>query len=301
MKRALNTLLWVLSISILFVACQEKESFNQEDEYIDVQLVIKKSEVMITDEPLTTKASEGSPVYAVDIQENNPNNVLGTEQYASGVFDSMDGVSVRLKKNNTYWISVRLFYDFFSQGYRFSGRDKAINQFVYDKNAKVTTMEQYYDDFGEYVPVFKVTCDVYCGGQEFSPSNGSCIFELERATSAISIEAEGLDDGYLEVCFENISLKLTPNNTEVSTLFYDSSLGGQNSYTSIPITATYYYPDGNSIVIYHVSHNFYSCSRKRIKFILKNEDNPDVVIPFSFQIIDRSMTDEDVQSFSASI
>lgn len=92
--KLLSMVLIAIFISTSFTACSNDEEPvvpPVEDEYIDVPLKLSiDASIDITDEPIS-RAGNQNPVYAIEVQEINPNTSL-TSSYAYGIFKSLDNI-----------------------------------------------------------------------------------------------------------------------------------------------------------------------------------------------------------------
>lgn len=102
--KLLSMALIAISISTSFTACNNDEEPVVppiEEEYIDVPLKLSiDASIDITDEPIS-RAGNQNPVYAIEVQEINPNTSL-ISGYAYGFFRNLNNITVKLKKNREY-------------------------------------------------------------------------------------------------------------------------------------------------------------------------------------------------------
>ena len=321
MKNATRLMILLLSVCFYLVSCHKQIDLiiPEEDEYITIPIILMQSDISVSDEPLTTKASSGEMFYAISVSQWNENAGGYYENYAFGFFDSMNGVSIKMNKKLKYSIKAAVFYDYFSNGYSFISTDndtyvfysKTNNDFVYYK----TGLSFYGLSTWSAEPRFGTTTqlipsNVYYNSLEgFDPSkSNSCSIELKRVSTGIAVDAEGLSEGRIQIQVASndnrlhyLNYELTPEKPSVSEIFCLSRLMSQES-GSMYIEVNYYYPSGEKELLYNEVVSFTRNMRKRLHIVLENSvSSQETNAAFSISMKNDAMGDEEIKTISGII
>ena len=297
--KLLSMVLIAIFISTSFTACSNDEEPvvpPVEDEYIDVPLKLSiDASIDITDEPIS-RAGNQNPVYAIEVQEINPNTSL-TSSYAYGIFKSLDNITIKLKKNREYRIKAALYYDFFSK-WEFCATDTKgyiyhntyTDEFIYPQNGYFYGVGGWHIPNTEYSTTNLIEGDGYYGTiDKFSPSlNNICSLELKRVASAIDIRVEGLTEGKIQCilnCQHNnseLEYQLTSNNTTLSQIFIYQDLLIEKE-AKIRLYVNYIPTVGEPIALISNAYLFTRNKRKKILIKLNNSgESENVNTGFNF-------------------
>ncbi len=259
-----------------------------EDEYVEIPLKLSvDASIDITDEPMT-RADYQNPVYAIDVQEINPNTSQFAD-YAFGFFRSLDNITVKLRKDREYRISAALYYDFFSklefrdhlEGTSTSTCYKTYTDgFIYcPQNGYFFGIDHWYlpDEVDYHTFRFIEGDGYYAVMEKFSPTSGDvCSLELERVASAIEISVEGLSEGkvqcrlYCRHTATELEYQLTPDKSTLSQMFVYYDLLSEEE-AKICIYFDYIPTVGESIRLVDDNVSLFARNRrKRIHIKLEN-------------------------------
>lgn len=291
-------------LSTNFTACSNDEEPKVtpiEDEYMFMPFrIFINPSIDITDEPDTRQDEQNpNPVYAIDVQEKNPNTSRYTD-YAYGFFKNIDNVIIKLNKNREYRIEAALYYDFFpkwefranetSRGY--IHYNSYTDGFIYLQNGYFYGIDQwYFPNNDDYHTTDLIEGDGYYGTIEtFSPlSNNACSLELKRVASALSISVEGLSEGKIQCILNSphdnteLEYQLAPDETTLSQTFVCGDLlKEEQAYLRLYVN---YIPSvGDPIELIIENPLYFSRNkRKRILIRLNNgEELGNVNTEFSF-------------------
>lgn len=270
---------------------EEQTEPQTEDEWVEVALNISKQEVSVYDEPMSRAAS--SEVYHIVVR-----NETDDEVYAYGIFDDLTDLTIKVNKNKTYRF-IHFMFDSYFDLYDFgSNYTTAGNKFIYTACPS---------DF--QVPHLKGTDDsnmcelltkeTYSNMSEFKPSTETAYsVELKRVSSAIKIEAEGLDEGKIECVMgpveecswvgatldDKITLELTSETTSAESIVtlvdFITTWGDKEDYycsREILVVMNYIDEEGNSTQFYSEKCTFTINKRKCFK-IKSNETEVGITI-----------------------
>lgn len=235
----LTMALMAIFVSVNITSCSSDEESEElmpvedDEEYVEIPLKLSiNASIDITDEPIT-KSDYDNPVYAIEVREINP-NTSESDYYAYGIFEDLDNISVRLKKNREYKIEAVLLYDFFSK-WEFRANDSHeyvyhktyTDAFIYLKDGFFYGVTDWFISNTDYYSTDLLEGDGFYGKiDNFSPlSNVVCSLELKRIASAIEVDIEGLTGGEIQCRINsphtNIELEyqLTPSKPILSTMF----------------------------------------------------------------------------------
>ena len=278
--KLLSMALIAISIITSFTACNNDEEPVVppiEEEYIDVPLKLSiDASIDITDEPIS-RAGNQNPVYAIEVQEINPNTSLISD-YAYGFFRNLENITVKLKKNREYRISTALYYDFFSKWeFRAKGATSSIKYhktytdelIYYPSNGLFYGITNWYIPNTLYDTTDLIEGDGYYGViDKFSPkSNNICSLELKRVASAIEIRVEGLTEGKIECVLQSeLKYQLTSKEPILSQMFVYNDLLSEEE-AKFRLYVNYVPTVGEPIGL--ISEMYWFARNKRKKILIK--------------------------------
>lgn len=289
--KLLSMALIAISISTSFTACNNDEEPVVppiEEEYIDVPLKLSiDASIDITDEPISRAGSQ-NPVYAIEVQEINPNTSL-ISGYAYGFFRNLNNITVKLKKNREYRISAALYYDFFSKWeFRTQGTTGSMGYIhhktytdeliYYPMNGNFYGITNWYiPNTEDYHTTNFIEGDGYYAIiDKFSPTlDNVCSMELKRVASAIEIGVEGLSEGKIQCilnCRHNnseLKYQLTSKEPILSQMFVYNDLLSEEE-AKIRLYVNYVPTVGEPIALISETYLFTRNKRKKILIKLNN-------------------------------
>ena len=305
--------------SMLFTACDQPQPENDKpllDEMVEVSLKTYSISADITDESMT-KETPQEEVYAVLVRENFNGTLTN---YCYGVFNSLDGVKLKLNKNRTYDIHVAKYWDYFSKYYfqlttytttnYYTYINSYTNDFVYLEAFSFSYKDWYKEEKNNSEGLYDGAM-FYGVAKDYSPDpTVACSVELQRNDSELVFTVEGLTDGEL-ICYiqstnnwtELKSPSLTSNNnTWTQTFSYyrytpiEDVVGTDNTEYGCRITVDYRPTQGDVIEdLWTQQIKFIKGMRKRVILKLSKEDTSTTQAGINITIANDEFT-EDTQS-----
>ena len=234
--KRIAVLLLAGALGVCFTACNEKEALTPsvDQEYVTVNLGVSGEYVKFSETPITTRAGAettdiiGIVVYSV-------NNGLEA-QYAYGIFNSLENVSIKLLAGQKYRFVASIKVD---------GNHCTHNNCQYDKlsEGNVGTDFKYTSDKEDISKLFyiPVTNDRFYGSlykhdrfygelTDYVPeNNGTIEIKTKRVAYGVHYIAEGLTEGSLKVdvsCdgYPYYSVDIPAENPETDAIYSFQSL-----------------------------------------------------------------------------
>lgn len=221
------------ALGVCFTACNEKEALTPsvDQEYVTVNLGVSGEYVKFSETPMATRAGAdttdiiGIAVYTV-------NNGLEA-QYAYGIFNSLENVSIKLLAGQKYRFVASIKVDgnhCTEHNYNCPSHDKLSERnvgtdFKYTSGDDIYNFfEMYYSSDGVFGPLYKH--DRFYGElTDYVPENsGTVEIETKRVAYGVHYIVEGLTEGYLKVdvsCNGNkyYSVEIPAENPETDAIY----------------------------------------------------------------------------------
>ena len=298
--------------ALIFVACDET-NFEQpiESNLIEVDFNLKY-DVSVNVESLT-RTNTSTPVYAIEIDEINPNTGYASD-YAYGFFSDLSKAKVLLDKSKTYNIKAALYFDYFNN-YDFYATDES-NYIIYkepNNKFEYVTIGWFYGvtawHYGDsYYTSDIIDCDSHYGElQNYTPTEeGTCSIDLTRISTAIGVEFENFTTGTVSCTLnsqhDNTELEYILNPGEsLSQIFTIGDMVNKES-AKFRFYVTYYPESGDAVAL--VSENATFTRGKKTNYLIKfktNNNNEESSALFSFTYDDSEFIDEEVVEKEVSI
>ena len=210
-----------MALMAMFMASCSNEEIatpEQEAEYVTVNLGVTGEYLDLSDSPLSTRTTTTTDTYGINVYTVTGS---GTEQYACGLFTSLENVNIKLLKNKKYKFEVGIYVNDMvtleGDEYRSVNRGEEINEnFGYGVNAWVdnfmgmaSTKEHdfFYGELTDYTPA----------------ENGTVEIATKRTVYGAHYIAEGLNEGTLNIVTRGInashSVNLTAANPEYNGIY----------------------------------------------------------------------------------
>ncbi len=316
--------------AIITTSCEVNKLTQPEVEdeynYITFNPIIDATVDMI-EEPLS-KADNGSGSYVISVLEKNVSND-NYRNYASGLFKSLDGISLVVNKSREYSVGVAYYLTDILSEYKFKN-DYSINDHPYATD--------YTEDFIYYEPdhdffinpfgywISKSNPDIYHYLLEgdaylnydpetensretftyFSGDVESVPIELLRQTTGLNISVNNLNEGKIIVFISlgvvefggniEFEINLTPEQPTYSNLFFGDYVRYQKNYC---IQATYVAPDNTETELFSELIQFTERKRKVIEINLSDKNKGQSI--FDFTIGSSDIEDEETLEYNLSI
>lgn len=237
----------------LLVACNKNEMPVQDEETVVLSLSVASADVIIKDEPYT-RAEGDETTFAILVRQYNT-NLNSYENYARGVFDSSNNITVQLTKNKKYSFEVALFKDFFSSGQvldAYYNTDttytKANNKFVYDNKIFRQMHGGFSDAFtytnGQHSTIFRGETFYGKLNDYTATGTGTLEINLSRVSAYLEVVINGLTEGKVSATDYGVRFDIVyPNNTFSSWITDSRFMNGTSFKEGLLLR---YYDSGNN-------------------------------------------------------
>lgn len=298
---------WLAVFTVIFVACNEIES-NQliESNLIEVGFNLNY-DISIYEGPIT-RTNTPTPVYAIDVNEINPNTGAASD-YAYGFFSDLSKAKVLLDKSKTYNITAALYFDYFNNYDFYATRNDGSGYIIYrepNEEFEYVTTGWFYGvtawHYGSsYYTSDIIDCDSHYGKLlNYSPTQETpCSIDLTRISTAIGVEFENFTTGTVSCTLnsyhDNTELKYTLNPGEsLSQIFTIGDMVNKES-ADFRFFVTYYPESGDPVDL--ISEYATFTRGRKTNYLIKfktNTNNNESSTSFSFTHDDLEFINEDV-------
>lgn len=232
-----------MALMAMFMASCSNEEIatpEQEAEYVTVNLGVTGEYLDLSDSPLATRTTTTTDTYGINVYTVTGS---GTEQYACGLFTSLENVNIKLLKNQKYKFEVGIYVNDMvtleGDEYRSVNRGEEINEnFHYGTNRSVenfmamTSTKEYDYFYGELT--------------DYTPTdNGTVEIGTKRTVYGAHYIAEGLNEGTLNIVTRGISashsVNLTAANPEYNGIYCFSEIRSAWFGSAGPVQPVNYY------------------------------------------------------------
>lgn len=293
----------------LLVACNKNELPMQDEETVDVSLSMASADVIIEDEPYTRAAGDETTFAILVSQYNTNTNTY--EQYARGVFDSSNNISIRLTKNKKYSFQVALFKDFFSSGQVLNAYyntdttyTKANNKFVYD-NMIFSQMHggissPYTSTTGAHSSTFYGETFYGTQGNYTAVSTGTLEINLSRVSAYLEVVINGLTEGKVSATDWGVYFDIVyPNNTYSSWITDAKYMNGTSFNQGLLLR--YYDADNNETTIVQQTFTFKRNYKKTITINLNSSSQNNLAKNISLNVSNAALQTDTPETIDCTI
>lgn len=239
--RFISLALVAVLMCVNFTSCSNEEiAPKEEDKYVTVDLGVTGEYLKVSESPLGTRTSTTTDTYGINVYTVKDDGEV--EDYASGLFTSLNNLKIKLLDGKKYkftvgiYVNDNVYYDDGAGSYVSSGigpLGKICDNFFNGGTHTIPMMgnneyDYYYGELAEYTPT----------------ENGTVEIETKRTVYGAHFIAEGLNEGTLKIHVTAVSgasysVNLTDENPEYNGVYCFGSpwsawkgVNGGNYYTT---------------------------------------------------------------------
>lgn len=205
---------FLFALALIIMGCSQDDANQTDNDIIKVSLKLN-GDIVSSDSPITRADTESRDLIGITVYK-------GTQQFAYGIFDNLDDVSIYLKAGSNYKFKCTLIKEAKDKLYFSSTSETSTERFKYTDpfswRIKCNDPFTYSTSFTDDLNSGYVSCGYSSGSlctpidrfygelAEYSPTvNGVVNIDLKRVSFGLQLKVTGITDGSVDVTCKNDS------------------------------------------------------------------------------------------------